>query len=161
MDRIITIISENKDLLFSGAGIAIIIFVATAIKDHFRNKTTKTETERINNTRALSLESCFLLIYAAYDEDHIVKSYWRSKDVIVSTRKRSFMRTQSQKESAIWQDAVDILLENGLIRLERKTIDFGMYGLTGEGYRKGEELKQSMNVDTTKEPLDELKKEWL
>ena len=89
-----------------------------------------------------------------------MKSYWRGKDVIVSTRKRSFMKTNSSKESAIWQDAVDILLDNGYIRLERKTAEFEMYGLTGSGYKKGEELRLSMNVDTTKEPLEELKQDW-
>ena len=115
----------------------------------------------IPEKRDLSLESCFLLIYATYDQDHIIKQYWRGKDVIVSTGKRSFMKSNSQKESAIWQDAVDILLENGLIRLERKNADFEMYGLTGEGYKKGEELRQSMNVDTTKEPVEEINKEWI
>lgn len=161
MERITSIISENKELLFSGAGIAIIIFIATAIKDHFGNKAIRPENERKNEARDLSLESCFLLIYAANDEDHIVKSYWRGKDVIVSTRKRFFMRGHSQEESAIWQDAVDILFENGLIRLERKNFEFEMYGLTGEGYKKGEELKITMNVDTTKEPMEELKKDWI
>ena len=164
IDNITEYIVNNKEWLFSGIGVFILSIVAGFITSHLfkkRGQNVEDNSYIAKEKRKLSLESCFLLIYASNDNDIITKARALNGRIIISTRKRSFMKDASPRESAIWQDAIDILLENGMIRSERKTQDFELYGLTGAGYKKGEELRQSMNVDTTKEPLEELNKEWI
>ncbi len=163
-NKIIEFIINNKECLFSGAGVVVLSAAVSYFINHLFNKLG----QKVENysyiakeKREMSLESCFLLIYASNDDDCITRARTLNGRIIISTIKRSFMKDASPRESAIWQDAVDILIENGMIRSERKTQDFEIYGLTGTGYKKGEELRQSMNVDTTKEPIEELKKEWI
>ena len=164
INEILEFIINNKEWLFSGIGVVAISIVVSFFSNHLFNKRRQKDDRFAyvaKDTRELTLESCLLLIYAAADNESIIRARALSGRIIVSTRKRTFMKDASPRESAIWQDAVDILLEDGFIRLERKNAEFEMYGLTGEGYKKGEELKVSMNVDTSKEPLEELKKYWV
>ena len=164
INKIIEYIINNKEWLFSGIGVVVISIVVSFFSNLLFNKRRQKDGRFAyvaKENRELTLESYFLLIYAAADSDSITRARALNGRIIVSTRKRTFMKDTSPKESAIWQDAVDILLENGFIRLERKMTEFEMYGLTGEGYKKGEELRFSMNVDVTKEPQEELKKDWI
>lgn len=163
MRTAIDFLNNNINWIFSGIGVAAISLIVSIVSGRVLNSKSQKHVD-VNfiekKNRDLSLESCLLLIYAANDNDYITRARALNGRIIVSTRKHSFMNDTSPKESAIWQDAIDILLENGLIRSEGKTNEFEIFGLTGEGYKKGENLKISMNVDTTKDPLIELKKDW-
>ena len=154
---IIEYISNNKEWLFSGVIPTLLAFIAGFICNNIIIKSRQKKKEK-SSKKELSLESCMLLIYASYDNDITTKAIAPSYRLVVSTRKRSFMKDLSPKESAIWQDALEELLDNGLIRQENIINGCEMYGLTGEGHRKAQELKLSMNINISENPLEELKK---
>ena len=65
------------------------------------------------------------------------------------------MADNSQRESARWQEALDRLIKWGWVR----PIGRGdkVYEVTGTGYTKADWLKEGMGIDTSKDPLDEIK----
>ena len=73
----------------------------------------------------------------------------------VSADGKQFMADGSQRESARWVEALDRLIE---WRWGKPVGYKGqIFELTGTGYKKAEWLKDGMGIDTSKEPLDELK----
>ncbi|KAI4449094.1 hypothetical protein C823_003623 [Eubacterium plexicaudatum ASF492] len=65
------------------------------------------------------------------------------------------MADNSKRESARWIEALDRLIEWGWV----KAIGYKgeIFELTGTGYSKADWLKNGMGIDTSKDPLDELK----
>ena len=73
--------------------------------------------------------------------------------VIVSGKQ--VMADDSKRESVRWVEALDRLIEWGWV----KAVGYKgeIFELTGTGYSKADWLKDGMRIDTSKDPLDELK----
>lgn len=65
------------------------------------------------------------------------------------------MSDNSKRESAKWVEALDRLIEWGWV----KSLGYKgeIFELTRTGYNKADGLKEGMGIDTSKDPLDELK----
>ncbi len=103
----------------------------------------------------IPVESAFLLVYAADGDGQIIKIRTLSSPTQISTSGKQFMADDSKRESARWVEALDRLIEWGWV----KSVGYKgeIFELTGTGYSKADWLKESMRIDTSKAPIDELK----
>lgn len=103
----------------------------------------------------IPVESAFLLVYAADGDGQIIKIQTLSSPTQVFTSGKQFMADNSKRESARWIEALDRLIEWGWV----KSVGYKgeIFELTGTGYNKADWLKDGMGIDTSKDPLDELK----
>ena len=104
---------------------------------------------------SIPIESAFLLVYAADGDGQIIKTQTLSSPTQISTSGKQFMADNSKRESARWVEALDRLIEWGWV----KAVGYKgeIFELTGTGYNKADWLKESMRIDTSKNPLVELK----
>lgn len=109
-----------------------------------------------DNTADIPVESAFLLVYAADGNGQIIKTQTLSSPVQIFTSGKQFMTDDSKRESARWVEALDRLLKWGWV----KAVGYKgeIFEVTGTGYNKADLLKDDMKIDTSKDPLDELKK---
>lgn len=106
-----------------------------------------------------SIESCYLLIYAAeIGSGQIISAKTLGMKGVISVSNYNFIETNSPREIAIWQEAFDDLKVLGWARSEKKTNDYEIIRLTGSGFEKAEEINYSMKIDTSKDPKEEYKK---
>ena len=103
----------------------------------------------------IPVESAFLLVYAADGDGQIIKMQTLGSPTQVFTSGKQFMADNSKRESARWTEALDQLIEWGWV----KSVGYKgqIFELTGTGYRKADWLKDGMGIDTSKDPLDEIK----
>lgn len=103
----------------------------------------------------IPVESAFLLVYAADGDGQIIKLRTLGSPTQISTSGKQFMVDNSKRESARWTEALDRLIEWGWV----KAVGYKgeMFELTGTGYSKADWLKDAMEIDTSKDPLDELR----
>ena len=103
----------------------------------------------------IPVESAFLLVYAADGDGQIIKIQTLSSPTQIFTSGKQFMADNSKRESARWIEALDRLIEWGWV----KAVGYKgeIFELTGTGYGKADWLKDGMGIDTSKDPLDELK----
>jgi len=104
----------------------------------------------------IPVDSAFLLVYAAEYGGFIrrISDIDGAVPFFVVEGKR-FMSDFSHKEFARWQEALDRLVKWGWVK--RCDNSSEVFELTGTGYKKAEMLKEGMGIDTSKEPLDEIK----
>ena len=108
-----------------------------------------------NDVGYIPVDSAFLLVYAADGNGQIIKLQTLGSPVQVSASGKQFMADYSKRESARWVEALDRLVEWGWVRAVGYKGE--IFELTGTGYNKADWLKEGMGIDTTKDPLDELK----
>ena len=103
----------------------------------------------------IPVDSAFLLVYAADGDGQILKIRTIGSPTQIFTSGKQFMADNSKRESARWEEALDRLIEWGWV----KAVGYKgeIFELTGTGYSKADWLKNNMAIDTSKEPLDELK----
>ncbi len=103
----------------------------------------------------IPVESAFLLVYAADGDGQIIKARTLGSPTQIFTSGKQFMADNSKRESARWVEALDRLIEWGWV----KAVGYKgeIFELTGTGYSKADWLKDDMGIDTSKDPLDELK----
>lgn len=103
----------------------------------------------------IPVDSAFLLVYAADGDGQIIKIQTLSSPAQIFTSGKQFMADNSKRESARWIEALDRLIEWGWV----KAVGYKgeIFELTGTGYSKADWLKDGMGIDTSKDPLDELK----
>ena len=103
----------------------------------------------------IPVESAFLLVYAADGDGQIIKIQTLDSPTQIFTSGKKFMSDNSKRESARWVEALDRLIEWGWV----KSLGYKgeIFELTGTGYKKADWLKEGMGIDTSKDPLDELK----
>lgn len=103
----------------------------------------------------IPVDSAFLLVYAADGDGQIIKTQTLSSPAQIFTSGKQFMADNSKRESARWIEALDRLIEWGWV----KAVGYKgeIFELTGTGYNKADWLKAGMGIDTSKDPLDELK----
>lgn len=109
----------------------------------------------LDNVGNIPVDSAFLLVYAADGDGQIIKVQTLDSPAQVFTSGKQFMADNSKRESARWIEALDRLIEWGWV----KALGYKgeIFELTGTGYNKADWLKDNMGIDTSKEPLDELK----
>lgn len=103
----------------------------------------------------IPVDSAFLLVYAADGDGQIVKTQTLSSPAQIFTSGKRFMADDSKRESARWVEALDRLIKWGWV----KAVGYKgeIFELTGTGYSKADWLKDGMGIDTSKDPLDEIK----
>lgn len=103
----------------------------------------------------IPVESAFLLVYAADGDGQIIKIQTLGSPTQVFTSGKQFMADNSKRESERWIEALDRLVEWGWV----KAVGYKgeIFELTGTGYSKADWLKDGMEIDTSKDPLDEIK----
>ena len=103
----------------------------------------------------IPVESAFLLVYAADGDGQIIKIQTLDSPTQIFTSGKKFMSDNSKRESARWVEALDRLIEWGWV----KSLGYKgeIFELTGTGYNNADWLKEGMGIDTSKDPLDELK----
>ena len=104
---------------------------------------------------SIPVEPAFLLVYAAEGNGQIFRIATLGSVIQISADGKQFMADNSKRESARWEEALDRLIEWGWV----KAVGYKgeIFELTGTGYSKADWLKNNMAIDTSKEPLDELK----
>ena len=103
----------------------------------------------------IPVDSAFLLVYAADGDGQILKIRTLGSPTQIFTSGKQFMADNSQRESARWQEALDMLIMWGWVKSVGRKGE--VYEVTGTGYTKADWLKDGMCIDTSKEPLEELK----
>lgn len=103
----------------------------------------------------IPVESAFLLVYAADGDGQIIKIQTLDSPTQIFTSGKQFMADNSKRESVKWVEALDRLIEWGWV----KALGYKgeIFELTGTGYDKADWLKDGMGIDTSKDPLEELK----
>lgn len=119
------------------------------------NNNSKTPIVGQNDVGNIPVDSAFLLVYAADGDGRIMKIQTMSSPTQVFTSGKRFMADNSQRESAKWVEALDRLINWGWV----KPVGYKgqIYEVTGTGYDKADWLKEGMDIDTTKDPIEELK----
>lgn len=104
---------------------------------------------------SIPIESAFLLVYAADGDGQIIKVQTLSSPTQIIVSGKQVMADDSKRESVRWVEALDRLIEWGWV----KAVGYKgeIFELTGTGYSKADWLKDGMRIDTSKDPLDELK----
>lgn len=102
----------------------------------------------------IPVEPAFLLVYAAAGDGQIMKIQTLSSPIQVSASGKQFMSEMSQRESARWIEALDMLISWGWVRAVDKKGQ--IFELTGTGYKKADWLKEGMQINTDNEPIAEL-----
>ena len=108
-----------------------------------------------DNVGNIPVESAFLLVYAADGDGQIIKIHTLDAPTLIFTSGKQVMADYSKRESARWIEALDRLIEWGWV----KAVGYKgeIFELTGTGYSKADWLKDVMEIDTSRDPLDELK----
>ena len=103
----------------------------------------------------IPVDSALLLVYAADGDGRIIKLRTLGSPTQVFTSSKQFMVDNSNRESARWVEALDRLIEWRWV----KSVGYKgeIFEVTGTGYEKADWLKEGMGIDTSKEPIDELK----
>lgn len=103
----------------------------------------------------IPVEPAFLLVYAAEGNGQIIRVQSLGATTQISADGRQFMADMSQRESARWQEALDMLIRWRWVKSAGHKGQ--VYELTGTGYKKADWLKDGMQINTKNEPLEELK----
>lgn len=107
------------------------------------------------NVGNIPVEVAFLLVYAAYGDGQILKISTLSGTTI-STSGKEFMKDSSAREAARWKGALDKLIYWGWVKAIGKKGE--VFEVTDVGYKNADMLKAGMQIDTSVEPIEELKK---
>lgn len=104
---------------------------------------------------SIPVDSAFLLVYAADGDGQIIKTQTLSSPPQIFASGKQFMADNSKREAARWVEALDRLIVWGWV----KAVGYKgeIFELTGTGYSRADWLKDCMRIDTSKNPLDELK----
>lgn len=144
-EKIPTVTSEDIDKLFQVENDTLIIGNPAGDKSVIGQ-------DDVDN---IPVDSAFLLVYAADGDGQIIKTQTLSSPAQIFTSGKQFMADNSKRESARWIEALDRLIKWGWV----KAVGYKgeIFELTKTGYSKADWLKAGMGIDTSKNPLDELK----
>ena len=107
-----------------------------------------------NNVGNIPVDVAFLVVYAAAGNGQIVRMQTLGASPQIFSSGKRFMKDQSHKESARWQEALDTLINWGWVKVVGRKGQ--VFELTGTGYKNAEWLKDGMQINTDNEPLAEL-----
>jgi hypothetical protein len=110
-----------------------------------------------DSTKAgISVDSAFLLVYAACGDGRILSISTLGSETLVQTAGKSFNANSSHREAARWVEALDTLVVKGLARPVGSKGQ--VFEVTGTGYKVSDKLKAAMGIDTSHDPLEELER---
>ena len=95
------------------------------------------------------------MVYAAAGDGRILRLATLGAPVQVSAAGKQFMADNSQRESAIWQEALDNLVHFRWVKSVGRKGE--VFEVTGTGYTKADWFKESMCINSDIEPLAEIK----
>lgn len=102
----------------------------------------------------IPVEPAFLVVYAASSNGQIIKVQSLGAGTTISAAGKGFMKDHSPREIARWQGALNNLIAWRWVK------SAGMKGeifeLTDLGFKMADMLKDRMDIDTNKEPLEQL-----
>lgn len=128
---------------------------ATRREDVSDEMNAPTLTVEQDNVGRIPVEAAFLLVYAASGNGQILRVQDLGNPPQVSADGKQFMADLSKRESARWQEALEMLISWGWVKpVGRRG---GVFEVTGTGYKKADWLKDGMQINTDNEPLDEIK----
>lgn len=104
----------------------------------------------------IPINAAFLLVYAADGDGRILKIQTLSSPLQLTASGKQFTAGCTKRELASWVEALDLLIEDRLVKAVGTKDE--IFELTGTGYQKASVLKDSLGIDTSNAPLDELKK---
>lgn len=105
----------------------------------------------------IPVEPAFLLVYAAAADGVIMRIDVDGVPPYITVQgNKKFMADMSHRESARWEEALDMLIEWSWVKSHGNKSE--MYDLTGTGYKMADILKEDMEIDTDNSPFEELKK---
>lgn len=146
MEKIPTVTSEDIDKLFQVENDTLIIGNPAGDKSVIGQ-------DDVDN---IPVDSAFLLVYAADGDgqNHLKTQTLSSPCSILHLVNSSWLTTQ-KRISLRWIEAFDWLIKWGWV----KAVGYKgeIFELTKTGYSKADWLKAGMGIDTSKNPLDELK----
>lgn len=137
------------------------LYKITAITEKRMRESSKKDNQqhipmvRRDDVGNIPVEPAFLLVYAAEGNGQIFRLATLNSAVQVSADGKQFMTDNSQRESAKWQEALEMLVKWGWVKPVGRKGE--VYEVTGTGYTKADWLKDGMQIDTSIEPLEELK----
>ena len=105
---------------------------------------------------SITVESAFLLVYAACSEGQIIRVQTMGSNPLISAAGKDFMKDHSHRESARWQGALDNLVEWRWVKCADKKGE--VFELTDLGYKMADKLKEEMDIDINANPRDEISK---
>lgn len=110
----------------------------------------------VKDVNYIPVEPAFLLVYAASKDGIILRLDVNGAPPVITVHGNlNFMSDLSHRESARWQEALDMLINWGWAKPQgNKGV---MYELTGTGYEKADMLRECMGINTANDPLEELK----
>lgn len=104
----------------------------------------------------IPVEPAFLVVYAAAADGVIMRIDVNGAPPYITVQgNKRFMADMSHRESARWEEALDMLIEWGWVKSRGNKSE--MYDLTGTGYKMADMLKDGMEINTDNAPLEELK----
>lgn len=121
-------------------------------KDDIRNEN---PIRNIEDDETVPIEAAFLLVYAAAGDGQIIKLAMLGSPVQVSADGKQFMKENSPRESARWQEGLAWLCNRGWVK--PCGTKGQVFEVTGTGYKKADWLKDAMEIDTDVEPVEEIK----
>lgn len=110
----------------------------------------------MDDINSIPLDSAFLLVYAAAANSDILKLQTLGSPAQVTAGRYCFMADNSQRESARWVEALDWLVSRNWV----KSVGYNgeVFELIGTGYNMADMLKECLEIDTSVDPLVELRK---
>ncbi len=108
----------------------------------------------IDGSGNIPVEVAFLLVYAANSNGQIIRVVTLG-GTSISAAGKQFMKDNSPRETAIWQEALDTLVSWGWVKASGSKGQ--IFEVTGTGFKKAEWLKDGMDIDVNKEPIEQLK----
>lgn len=105
----------------------------------------------------IPVDPALLLVYASEDggKIRVISDIDGVDPYITTSGGKKFMTDFSHRESARWQDALNLLISWGWVKQCSNSSE--VFELTGLGYNKADMLKYGMSIDTSKDPLEEIK----
>lgn len=102
------------------------------------------------------LEPAFLLVYAACGDGQIWSIRTLGSGALVQAAGKHFTANATPRESARWVEALDTLVAQGWVKPVGSKGQ--VFEVTGTGYKVSDKLKDAMGIDTSHDPLEELKR---
>lgn len=112
--------------------------------------------EEQDKDKNFPVEQALLLVYASDSDGQILKIRTLSDPLQIFISGKNVVTNCSIRESVKWEEALEQLTKQGLV----KSVGYKgeIFEVTGNGYSKADWLKEHMQIDTSKDPIDELKR---
>lgn len=121
----------------------------------YKDNLDEEEKDSSDKSTTISRDAGVLLVYAADESAHDIVKLNSMVGVTISAGKWGFLKGEStSREESRWIDALNELDYLGLI--EDKGYKGEIFRVTTNGYKVADEIRDKLNIDTTKPPIEYL-----